>query len=200
VSRRLPAPEFARGEAWRLSGFTLVEMLVVVAIIAIMLTVGMGVMEHLLPDSRLSSAGRELASVIADARDEAIISGRRVQLQFQLGELSEDLQYFRTILDPEPGVDEDDAEEEEALRILVDWTAVGEGLEIEALLVGEEEIIDRGDYEIVIFPDGTLQGFLIHLYSHELDTYASIQVSGLLGEAEFILGKVEPETLSEESF
>ena len=135
------------------TGFTLVELIVTVSIMALLLSISIPVMHHLLPDTRMSSTAREIASFIEDARDEAVISGRVVRLQYRLGDNENDEQVYRSIRDPEPGR-EDEAEEEEFLLSIQNWKPLGEGVRIESLHLGEgeEREIRRGEYEFRVYP------------------------------------------------
>jgi len=69
----------------RRRGYTLLEMLVVVAILAILVTLALPAMHRWLGRSELQSAAKQLAGELARARLEAIESGRPQKFRFQPG-------------------------------------------------------------------------------------------------------------------
>ncbi len=185
----------------RSAGFTLVELIVVVGIIGIILTVGIMSIEMLLPDTRLSATAREMASFIEDARDEAIMSGRIVRLEYDLGEREEDRQRYRSILDPEPWQEQEyDLEEIEYELMLKQWTNVLSDIRINSLLVDEEEEISEGFYSFAAYPNGTMTPHVVQLYSPELDGWYSLQISGLLGQVQVFDERIEPSFLGDNDF
>jgi type II secretion system protein H len=180
-------------------GFTLVELLVVVSIMALMLTLSLMSMDSLVPDTRLTSAAREVATLIEDARDTAILEGRVVYIEYSLGEATDDLQHYRSIRQAEPG-QERDAEEFEFERVVYDWQALPSGIRIAALMIDEEEEITEGFMSFEVRPDGTVTPHVVQVYCAEIDTWVSVQVNGLLGEANIKTGRVVPTFLSEDTF
>jgi general secretion pathway protein H len=63
-------------------GFTLLELLVVIAIIALMSVAIPIALPHLLPRQRLRSDSQSLAASLREARAEAAVSGRPIELRF----------------------------------------------------------------------------------------------------------------------
>lgn len=184
------------------SGFTLIEMLTVIAIVGIMLSVGITALRYMLPSSYLNTTGRRLASFIEDARDEAVISGRTVYVDWDLGD-GKQRQSFRSLFQPDPDdeVDEDEMDFEESARLmLTDWTLLDREVRIRKLFIGDEEEVEDGQYRIEIYPDGSMQNYILQLWQPETDAIGSIQVSGLLGTATFSLDEVIPRVLTEDTF
>ncbi|MBI4616772.1 MAG: prepilin-type N-terminal cleavage/methylation domain-containing protein [Planctomycetes bacterium] len=66
------------------SGFTLIEMMIVVAIIGIVLVALVGTMDDLTPYTRLASGAREVASAIRFVTSEAAASGKTHWLTFDM--------------------------------------------------------------------------------------------------------------------
>ncbi len=187
-------------------GFTLIELLIVIAILAITFLVTVQFSRNLAPESALGSAARDLSSTIEEARGAAIVCGRRVFLEVDLGENDRAAQGYRTIEEPLPG-HEKDAEDDEFMLTVRTWRPLPAGVRIESLLLGEEEPSTRGIVRIALQPDGSMPSHLIRLWAPELDPergrssgWACVQVAGLLGTARVINRYVEPEFLREDTF
>jgi type IV fimbrial biogenesis protein FimT len=63
-------------------GFTLVEMMIVVAIVGIICAVGTTLLLNYLPNMRLKSASRDIFSALLQAKTEAVQRGTNVTLRF----------------------------------------------------------------------------------------------------------------------
>jgi hypothetical protein len=171
----------------------------VIAILGIMLTIGAMTMRFLIPETRLEATARDLASTIEDARSQAILAGRVIRIEYELGESNTAAQRYRSIRDPEPG-DENEFEEQEDYLTLVDWRNVPMGVRISGILVGEEDTILDGFYSLAAYPDGSIASHVVQVYCEEVESYFSIEVHGLLGETQLKEGQVEPIYLTEDSF
>lgn len=189
-------------------GFTFIELLVTITIVAILFGMGIGISELFLPESNLSAAAGELAKAVEQARLEAILAGRLTWLQIELGEGRNEPQYYRSVTEPEPGAEKPalNADEDPALTVL-DWKVVPKEVRIESLALGEAAPLTRGRVNIAIQPDGTMPSHLIRLWAPELDPdqrrqsgWACVQVAGLLGQARVLNRYIEPEYLREDSF
>lgn len=185
--------------AGRSSGFTLVEMLVVIAILGIMLLIGNQTMEWLLPETALSGTARNLASTIEDARSEAVLKGRPVRIEYQLGDNENDPQSYRAIFEPGPG-EERAFEEIEVELDLTGWIRLPRGLRISGLYIGEEDFIGTGYFSFLIHADGSMSSHVVQIFSRELDSTVSLEVSSLLDDVHVHDGPLEPFYLREEAF
>ncbi len=188
------------------AGFSLIELLIVVMILAVTMVVAVSMGEMLGPESELNSSCAEIAAAISDARSDAIVCGRIVFFEFQLGETSGAKQYFRSIREPQPGR-EKEAEDDEFLLTVKEWKELPRGVRIDAVMIGEKEPLTDGVISIPIRPDGTLPTFLVRLVAPELDPnnakasgWACVQVAGLLGQPRVLNRYVEPEFLREDAF
>src|SRR5688572_12777422 len=68
----------------RRSGFTMFELMLVIAILGVAMVMVFGGAQNLLPESRLRSAAKELATRVNDVREEAIVRGWTVTVEYDL--------------------------------------------------------------------------------------------------------------------
>ncbi len=190
----------------RRSGFSLIELLIVVTIFAVMVVVGIQVNEMLGPENDLAAITERIATSIADARADAIVCGRVVLFEFSLGETAGAKQYFRSIREALPGR-EDEVDEDQFLLTVADWQVLPNSVRVDAVAIGEQEPYTSGLVSLPIRPDGTMPSFLVRLWAPELDSelqrqagWSAVQVAGLLGEARVLNRFVEPEFLREDAF
>lgn len=190
----------------REAGFSLIELLIAVMIIAIMLVVGVQIRDLAGPESALHSAAGEIAAAISDARSDAIVCGRIVWFEFSLGTTRDSRQYFRSIREALPGR-ENETEDDEFLLTVNEWSAVPKSVRIESIAIGEQEPFTDEIVSVPIRPDGTMPSFLVRLVAPELDPtnakqdgWACVQVAGLLGQPRVLNRFVEPEFLREDAF
>jgi prepilin-type N-terminal cleavage/methylation domain-containing protein len=194
------------GACDRRSGFSLIELLIVVTIFAVMVVVGIQINEMLGPENDLAAITDQVATSISDARADAIVCGRVVLFEFSLGETAGATQYFRSIREPLPGR-ENDIDEDQFLLTVADWQALPRSVRVDAVVIGEQEPYTAGYVSLPIRPDGTMPSFLVRLWAPELDPelqrragWAAVQVAGLLGEPRVFNRFVEPEFLREDAF
>ncbi|MDX1483410.1 MAG: GspH/FimT family pseudopilin [Alphaproteobacteria bacterium] len=135
-------------------GFTLLELLVVLSIIALMLGLAVPRFAGVLPGARLDSGARELASGLREARSRAVALNREVRFTLDRG----------------------------ADRYFIGAGRAGralpQNLDI-ALLTGRREIVRPGTGSIRFFPDGSSTGGRIELSSGT--DKRSIEVDWLTG-------------------
>jgi prepilin-type N-terminal cleavage/methylation domain-containing protein len=196
----------SRGDRGAREGFTFIELLVVITIIAIIFSVGYGMYEFMVPESSLSATAGDMAKAEEQARLEAILAGRTTWFQIDLGEGQSSPQYYRSINEAAPG-DEKHAQDDEWLLVVRDWKLVPKEVRIESISIGEAAAQTRGRVDVPIQADGTMPSHLIRLWCPELDPdmrrqsgWACVQVAGLLGQARVLNRCVEPEYLREETF
>jgi prepilin-type N-terminal cleavage/methylation domain-containing protein len=199
-------PAVRRGGGGGRGGFTFIELLVTITIIAILFSIGIGMYEFMIPESNLSATAGDIAKAEEQARLEAILAGRMTWFQVDLGDGSNAPQYYRAITEPAPG-EEKTAEDDEWLLKVRDWKLVPKEVRIESISIGEASAQTRGRVDVAIQADGTMPSHLIRLWSPELDPnmqkqagWACVQMAGLLGQARVLNRCVEPEYLREETF
>ena len=173
--------------------------MVVIVIIGITMTLGVQFMPWLLAESQLTSTGRELASFVTDMRDDAVVYGQTVRIEYQLGDRDGDAQYYRALRESDPGR-EDDLEEDEGYLTLRDWVRLPYEVRLEAIVLGPNDEILQGFFSVLAQPDGSITPHGLRLYNAELDAWGTVRVNGLLGEAKFKIGDYVPGVISAEAF
>jgi len=88
------------------SGFTLVEMMVVVAVMAVMAAIAIPSFMSLLPGMRLNGAARQVMGDLMDARMEAVKQNNRFRVFFNSPETNQ----YEILDDDDNGNDKDDGE------------------------------------------------------------------------------------------
>jgi prepilin-type N-terminal cleavage/methylation domain-containing protein len=176
------------------AGFSLLELLLAIAILGVI--GGMVLVDHsgLLTQERLKSAARDIAGLAERARSQAITLRRSCLLQI-------DFARSRYRLVPDPGRDEfgrfvnpdtevtmnqDDLAEWNAS---FDWDELNRDVYFVDVQVSAIEKFDErhGVVNIRFPPDGSVDPFIVHLKSAAGDTF-SVSVNGLSGHAECLPG------------
>jgi prepilin-type N-terminal cleavage/methylation domain-containing protein len=188
-------------------GFTFVELLVTITIIAIMFGMGMGISQYFIPESKLSSVASDYAHRFEQTRLEAIISGRPTWLQIELGDNTSSSQFIRAVTEPVPGQERRTQDEDDPSLVVLDWQPVPPDVRIESVSIGEEVPLTHGRVGIPIQADGTAPSHLVRFWAPEIDPnlaretgWACVQVAGLLGQARVLNRYVEPEIAREDAF
>ncbi|WGL18197.1 GspH/FimT family pseudopilin [Microbulbifer bruguierae] len=91
-------------------GFTLVELMVVITVLAIVMAIGIPSFNTLIKNNRLTAAVNDLAGGLSYARAEAVRRGRSVRVDSLSGGLSEGLRVWFDA-DGDNGFDDDGTEE-----------------------------------------------------------------------------------------
>ena len=157
------------------AGFTLVELMVVVGIIAISLAIVVINLGAMTPGTRLTSSARYVAAMINQARDEAAISGYTIGIGY-------DLESDEVWLDvPERLFQERDSDDEDA-RAQVRKRQLGRGVELVSVSLDAERSATAGQVVIDCSPTGTSPAHIVHLHSNEIDQDVWLEVNPLTGE------------------
>ena len=131
----------------RAAGFTLVELLIVLAILGLTAALAVPMFARAMPEIQAKAAARDVAAMLRSARSLAIADDREVAVAVDVDRRAVDLAGVRT----------------ETIR-------PGIGL---TLYTAEEELIGRGAGRIRFYPDGTSTGGRVRL-STATRTYSVI--------------------------
>jgi prepilin-type N-terminal cleavage/methylation domain-containing protein len=197
-----------RGGRGSPAGFTFIELLVTITIIAIIFGMGMTISGLFGAESNLSATASDYSKVVELTRLDAITQGRVTWVQLDLGDNENSAQYFRAVIDPEPGHENDRTRDEDDPALhLIEWRQVPKEVRIESITVGDSNPATRGRVDIPIQPDGTLPSHLARFWAPDMDPnrqrvtgWACVQVAGLLGQTRVLNRYVEPEILGDDAF
>jgi prepilin-type N-terminal cleavage/methylation domain-containing protein len=170
------------------AGFTFVELIVVLAILAFAFTYGIIHLDGATGPARLSSAARQVGTTIEFLRGHAIQADRPVELHIDL-----DRHEWTTVLPPRPSESAEDLRDEEEI-LVTDPVALPKGIIFEAIQMDTDDMQRSGVVVITFTPLGeiTPNGFMVRLLSNEIDDEEegsfSIEVNGLTGEVSYTPG------------
>ncbi|NUN49582.1 MAG: prepilin-type N-terminal cleavage/methylation domain-containing protein [Candidatus Brocadiae bacterium] len=184
------------------SGYTLMEMMVVLVIMGIIIMIMIGRVDSLLPKYRVRAAVRDIASELRLARAQAMSTGmpHYVQYNLETGEF--------WILAPEEKkegdltVEEEDTTENAFKAAEYVWAKTMEqklpdGVKIEKILWSAGREADLMPVTIECSPYGSIRSHTIWVTGTEDGSKFTIEPSPLTGFVAFSEGHVEPAALEE---
>ncbi len=175
------------------NGFTFVELLAVLSLAAIAVTFVLLRLDGITAKSRLSAAGRQVASTVSWIRGEAAAKARDLQIEFDL-----DNARYRVIIPPRPGLHRDANDQEE--WDILDWTLLPDGVRFTDIQFtpkdsdsSKEDIATSGLRTVEFAPSGASVSFMVHLKSSDirndrLNQY-SVEVNGFTGSVSAEIGE-----------
>lgn len=135
-----------RREAGSESGFTLIELMVVVAILGLVARTVIANFASLLPEYQLDSSASIFADFLATARTEAQLRAEPIDVEIDM-----DLHRYRLILPPELRVTRDQPESEKAA---MDWVDLDEFVAFDARGAIGSPVVESGRVVIAIDHNG----------------------------------------------
>ena len=175
------------------AGFTLIEVVVVVVLVALFMSTTVVRLDGTLPSTRTESAARQLLGTLDFARTYALSYGQphEVVLDF------EEQRYAIRLPWDEDGKLAPDPEDREMLT----WQVLSDGVELRALVDASGDLIDRGQEAIEFHPGGSGREVYIHLGNMADEGYdMTVRLLALTGLASVIQGVHFPEELREQDF
>ena len=167
------------------SGFSLIELSLVVAVMAITLVVVVSKIDSVIPATRTDSYARKLAAFIESGFSQAIASGKPVIITYDLN----DNCYFFAF--PNSGVDDD--------PYRFDHTEpyyFPSSIRMELIYVGNESHT-TGVIGIKVNPAGRMKAHTIFI-KDDADRKVTIEANPLTGSAAVYSGFVEPRNISKD--
>ena len=193
----------AHAEAQRReSGFTLIEVLVAVALVALGLAIVAPNLYGLVPSARLDGSGKKILSWLQTIRSEARIQAKRMEMEFDL-----DKGRYRIIWPPEERVTTDQIvyRDDEVADESKDWI----DLETDVVFAGAGDpasgLVEKGLYRVAYDEYGaTADQVLILKLVSDPNFVWSMSIRGLTGKVDTLKSesgeRVLPERVTEGAF
>lgn len=177
------------------AGFTLIELMVVVAIIGVGMTIVFLEVDTLLPGNRLKSGAKEVVTVLEQLRSRSIFRSLPLYLEYDV-EYNGYRAYFPFVFDDQNNVTGAGRTD------IIDFTPLSENIEITDIAMGfvDEESGNPGKQAIAIKPDGSVTAHIAHLKNTVSGQEMSVRISSLTGFAEIFQGRIEYREVSDDSF
>ena len=169
-------------------GFTLMEIIVVVIIIAIMMGVAFPTMRDMAENNRLRSSVREMMSLMKYARSEAVFNNRTTEIFID----TEKREFWLDLRTPDPKTGKYDPKAPKAT--MERKRQLEDKIWVKGANVLDQNILDNGVVAVDFFPDGTASPALITLAlekSEEKETNYTIEVFKSTGMVELNEGDLE---------
>ncbi len=161
-----------RDERDRTRGLTLIELMVVIAILATMLAMAGMRLDGVTSNSRLKATARRIGSTIEFLQNQAIVNGRFYFLQIDI-----DADRMRIAIAPEWA--REGMEIEGETRDLP-WRTFERGVQIERLTFDDGVVSDQDRIDLPFGPTGMTWGFLVHLINEEGRRY-TVEANAVTG-------------------
>lgn len=172
---RAPAVAAAAGDAARSGGFTLLELMVVVAIVALVTQVVMFNMGALIPSSVLDSAAKQFMSHVDYVRSEARLNGKTFKIELDLTN-----QQWRIVMPPEDRLVSDQTIEE---NVPLDWRRIDERARIDFVRQSGGEAIRQGIVPITFDENGcTADQSISFVLKEDAKMIWTVHIRGLTGQ------------------
>jgi len=166
-------------------GFTFVELMAVLILASISVVYVVLRLDGLTADSRLSAAGRHIASTVEWIRGEAAAQARDLQIEFDL-----DNARYRIVIPPRPGLHRDARDQEE--WDVLSWSLLPDGVRFVDIQFtasdsdrAKEDVSSKGVRTVTFTRSGSAPSFMVHLKSSEIRSrhfgQYSIEVNGFTG-------------------
>lgn len=169
-------------------GFTFVELMVVLAILAFAFTYGIIHLDGATGSARISSAARQVGTTIEFLRGHAIQAARPLELHIDL-----DRHEWRTVIPPRPSESEEDRSDQEEI-LVTDPVGLPRQIRFESVQFDTNDQQTSGEVVITFSPLGEMSpnGIMLRLTSDEIadrtEGSFSIEVNGLTGEVSYTPG------------
>ncbi len=177
-------------------GFTLAELLIVIALIGLLFGLVFMKLDSLVPGQRLKADARELASHLDQARNYAIVSGKPVTFVYDLDH--DQYRYFVPFELSDDGKSIVGPGEFE----LHDWISLRDTVEFKDIFL-VRDVIKDGTVTVTFEPRGIASDHIVHLGYVDVDPHdrgSTLVISPLLGFIDLVDKYFEPEVLQPSAF
>lgn len=170
----------------RAAGFTLIEMVAVMIILATMMAIGLPSLSATSPSLELAAQVDELARTLRDARTRAVLNERTIRLE--LDPATSRIAYFYD--EPEPGQDPLTFDPEEPFRT-ADWN---KNVVLDQAIIGQDETFIGETVVLEFWSSGLATPVRLHVHHKKaVEQRRTITMNPLTGQTTIERGHVEPE-------
>lgn len=187
--RRLTPDSAARGGprsalAARGGGFTLIELILVVCILALLFGIGSVSMQGLMPKYYLRSSARAIGTKIENLRLSAISRGKWMGIRYDITPTDSDESYYQVV----PPAPEDFPDEPVDQRQLLPPEKLSTGVRISKVILANNKVYDRGAVNILFSPMGNAGSHIVVLEGLQ-GRVTSVRLNSLTGILDVIEGE-----------
>lgn len=181
----------------RASAFTLLELMLVVAIIGMIAALAAMRLDYLLPKYRLRGGAREVGALFKEARSRAAGMGRDVYVQVNVSQGTYwMLAPFRVLGDDGLPKEPPEWRYEEVLKRALPSDG-GRGVEFSDVVLGPEQVVSSGRALVRFSPQSASSHVIVNL---RLDEAAmAVRMNGLTGAVSFHDGRKDADALLEDT-
>lgn len=184
------------GRPTRTRGFTFLELMAVIAILATLTAVVVGNMDGLMVSSQLSYAAKAFGTELIDVRDIARLQNREIFIEIDL-----DNSRWRVVDVPSPSEVPDPDEREDA-TFYSEWFVPDPGIHLDEIAFGRDDVRSSGKHMLSFGANGEVVpgGFVAFFLHEELEEEEgiSVELTGITGQVAYHPGRIEPEETREE--
>lgn len=173
----------------RSAGFSLIELMLAILVLALLSTLVYVTWEALLPRTRLNSAVRELASTLQETRSDAVSRGGEFRVEYYFEAEDGHPRGYRVITPFRAGGVGGLAVNDEE-RMSLDWHELPEGVEFQSITIAGQ-VINRGRCEVRFDPRGSASDHTIVLLQQPFENIYTIEVQALTGLIQFHDGEFQ---------
>ena len=179
----------------RRGGFTLIELIAVVTIIAVVIGVSISRLDFLVPEYALRGAAREVGSMLKQARTRAVGTGKDVYVEFDLSEG----RYWLLVPFPRP------VEEGERVGALgweyqpIFHRELPKGVDFVDVVISTTERMEEGIPRVWVSPFGGSNHVIVNLTLRDEDKIKAVKMNGFTGHLTFSDGYTDAKELLEDS-
>ena len=178
----------------RARGFSLVELMVVIAIVGLMVATIAISWEAIVPRTRLNTDVRSLAAQLQSTRSEAVARNLEFWVEYDLNE-----ERYRIVTPFRMGGGRLGLGEDEEERLRFPWTPLKDGVEFDHVTIGGEQYTE-GNVLVRFDPLGAASDHYVILSQPTYENYYTIEVLALTGLIRFHDGVFEREPPEDADF
>lgn len=175
-----------------LRGFTLIELICVIAIIMVLTGLAVVQMDFMVPRYRLRAAARQVASHVKRARSQAAATGKDVYVKYDLGKGA----YWLVMAFPKK--DDSGAPTKEFVYEEIMRSTLPDGVEFVSVILGSKESFTSGQATVRVSPFGSTRHHIVNLKNKEGQEFA-LKVNGFTGAVSFYERRQEAPELLEDT-